>query len=152
VIPMTIKSLFDETRRKALQNAIRKGEDAFSGNGRVKPGGGQDERPKTLGETFGYSFSSSDELVQVGNRKYSVDDFLLLAIQFSDIEAVRRAVGSGADVNRNHSPFMLPINPSVTDDTSSRTIVPSVSTPLQYSESLGNFDIASYLRRHGAKE
>jgi ankyrin repeat protein len=150
---MAIKSLYDERRRKAVLAAVRRGENIFSG--KTRPGqdeGGQDVHSMPLSNEFGaVKFEPNPPAFKIGKTKYSPDEYLLLAIQYGDLSAAMEAVDNGANVNRKYTHFLKPVHPPVGEDCS-RTIIPSVRTPLQYAKKLGKAEVVEFLKRNGATE
>lgn len=148
-----IESLFDPERRKVLREAIRKGEGIFAGKGQAEPPSsslGSPIRGNLMAITSPEVQMSDPPQFRVSERYYRPDDFLMLAIQYGDMSALKLALNHDADVN--HKVLFLPANPDSGEIHPTRIGDPDVSTPLQYAVKLGRPDIIEYLRQNGAKE
>jgi hypothetical protein len=154
---MKINSLFNPDRKKELLKAVREGKGIFADKGQAEAPL-QAPKDATLMEiTSKCFFASNPPLIQAGARKYTPNEFLILAIEFGDLDAVKYARVLRADVNQRF--FVLPPHPNCTDEDNTITGC-ALRSPLQFAKNLimspqappGLAGIVEFLIQNGAKD
>jgi hypothetical protein len=152
VITMEKNSLFDPERRRGLLKAVREGKGISAQKGQVEPPLPVPKNAPLMEITSKCFFASNPPLIQAGARRYQPNEFLVLAIQFCDLEAVRFALSLRADVN--HRFTYLPTHPSCTDNMPTLISYGQMS-PLHYAKfemTHPRADIIELLEKNGAKD
>jgi hypothetical protein len=149
---MKLSPLFDPEREKAIRDALKAGKCVFSCKKPAEPPALEHEQSAPYGSKLppAITLDSDPPKFKVGNRVYTADEYLLLAIEYGDFEAAKVALDTGADVN--HIVRLLPVRLECTEVRPTRLGSGDADTPLKYAQQFGNRHMADFLRRHGAKE